>query len=273
MSWYFLKMPKWFNCFFGIEAHLDLSYSVLQGNLGISKNKVTSIQNFFPIFGVEKIYLDVLTFDCHKCCQQSTDDCWVFVTLTVYSLYIAQWAWQCITVTQVCLQVVVLLLIYFHIFADADQCSVLASLVYSVCLAALSFILYSWLYVLIFGRPYYRSSLWYSMSSVCLSSVCPSVTFCIVAKRCVLTKKCLKEWIGNQGQKVHFFGRRHISTSGFAATATETTVFALFLPVGPTAQQSVLDGRNWLSSSKPCACCRIVWSELKPDSGLFVFIT
>jgi len=40
-----------------------------------------------------------------------------------------------------------------------------------------------------------------------------------------------------------------------------------------TAQQSVLDGRNWLSSSKPCAYCRIVWSELKPDSVLFVFIT
>jgi len=25
---------------------------------------------------------------------------------------------------------------------------------------------------MIFGRPYYRSSLWYSMSSVCLSVVC-----------------------------------------------------------------------------------------------------
>jgi len=36
---------------------------------------------------------------------------------------------------------------------------------------------------------------------VCLS-VCLSVTFCIVAKRHVLAKKCLKEWIGNQGQKV-----------------------------------------------------------------------
>jgi len=47
----------------------------------------------------------------------------------------------------------------------------------------------------VFGRPYYRSSLWYSISSVCrLSVVClSSVTFCIVAKRCVLVKKCLKE--------------------------------------------------------------------------------
>ena len=43
-----------------------------------------------------------------------------------------------------------------------------------------------------------------------------------------------------------------------------------------TAKQSVLGGRNWLSSSKPCAYCRIVWLELKLDSVLtvlFVFIT
>jgi len=30
--------------------------------------------------------------------------------------------------------------------------------------------------------------------------------FCIVAKRYTLAKNCLKEWIGNQGQKVDFFG-------------------------------------------------------------------
>jgi len=69
-----------------------------------------------------------------------------------------------------------------------------------------------------------------SVSSVCLSSV----TFCIVAKRYVLAKNCLKWRIGNQGQKVYFLGRRHISTSGFASTATETTVFALFLPIQPS---------------------------------------
>ena len=67
--------------------------------------------------------------------------------------------------------------------------------------------------------------------------VCPSVcrlstvTFCIVAKRYVLAKNWLKERIGNQGQNVDFLGRRHISTSGFVAKATETAVFALFLPV------------------------------------------
>jgi len=38
----------------------------------------------------------------------------------------------------------------------------------------------------VFGRPYYRSRLWHTVSSDCLSSVCPvclSVTFCIVANR------------------------------------------------------------------------------------------
>jgi len=32
-------------------------------------------------------------------------------------------------------------------------------------------------------------------------------------------------------KKLILLGRRHISTSGFASTATETAVFALFLPV------------------------------------------
>jgi len=77
---------------------------------------------------------------------------------------------------------------------------------------------------------------------VCLSS---SVTFCIVAKRCILAKKCLKERIGNQGQKVHFFGRRHMSTSGFAATAIETAVFC-FMYCGETVRpsQKVSEGVN-----------------------------
>ena len=58
-----------------------------------------------------------------------------------------------------------------------------------------------------FGQlPYYRSHLWQTV-------VCLSVTFCIV-----------KDEIGNQGQNVAFLGRRHISTSGFASTATETAV-------------------------------------------------
>ena len=96
----------------------------------------------------------------------------------------------------------------------------------------------------LFSLQYYTTdSFWPTVLSVepmvrhvvCLS-VCLSVTFCIVAKRYVLAKNCLKEWIGHQGQKVDFFGRRHISTSGFAATATETAVFALFLAVQPSDQ-------------------------------------
>jgi len=73
-----------------------------------------------------------------------------------------------------------------------------------------------------------------------------SVMFCIVAKRYVLAKNrhCLKEWIGNQGQKVDFLGHRHISTSGFTSMATETAIFAR------TAQRSALDGTNGFSSSK-----------------------
>ena len=71
------------------------------------------------------------------------------------------------------------------------------------------------------------------LSVVCLSVCLSSVTFCIVAKWCVVAKKCLKEWIGNQGQKVHFLGRRHISTSGFAATATQTAVLPYFCPYSP----------------------------------------
>jgi len=70
---------------------------------------------------------------------------------------------------------------------------------------------------------------------VCRLSVClSSATFCIVAKLYILAKNCLKEWIGNQGQKVDFFGLRHISASGFGSTATETAVFALLLPVQPS---------------------------------------
>ena len=73
--------------------------------------------------------------------------------------------------------------------------------------------------------------------------VCLSVMFCIAAaaKRYILAKNCLKEWIGNRGQKVHFLARRHISTSGFAATATETAVFALFLPVQPSNQYQMVE--------------------------------
>jgi len=44
----------------------------------------------------------------------------------------------------------------------------------------------------VFSRPYYTSCLGYIVASVvCRPSVCPSVTLCIVAKRCVLQQKLL----------------------------------------------------------------------------------
>ena len=43
----------------------------------------------------------------------------------------------------------------------------------------------------------------------------------------IIPENCLKERIGNQGQRVRFLGRRRISTSGFAYMATETAVFAV----------------------------------------------
>ena len=74
-----------------------------------------------------------------------------------------------------------------------------------------------------------------TFDTLCCLSVCLScVTFHIVAKLYDLAENSLKEQIGNQGQKVYFLGRRHISTSGFTSTATDTAVFAVFLPVQPS---------------------------------------
>jgi len=106
---------------------------------------------------------------------------------------------------------------------------------------------------------------------VCLSVVCLSVTSCIVAKRCVLAKKCLKEWIGNQGRRIGFFGSPPYFYFRFRCYSHRDGRFCLIF--ARIAQQSVLDGTNGVSSSKPYAYSRIVRSELKPNSGLFVCIT
>jgi len=105
----------------------------------------------------------------------------------------------------------------------------------------------------VFGRPYCRSCLWHDVSSVCLSS---SVMFCIVSKRYVLVKNCLKKWIGNQGQKVDFFGSPPYFYFRFRHYGHQDGRFCLTF--ARIAQQSVLDGTNGVSSSKPCAYCRIV---------------
>ena len=66
---------------------------------------------------------------------------------------------------------------------------------------------------------------------VCLSvrlSVC-NVLYC---GKTVRPSKELSEGVNRKpGSKSSFLGRRYISTSGFAATATKTAVFALFLLV------------------------------------------
>jgi len=91
----------------------------------------------------------------------------------------------------------------------------------------------------------------------CLSSfVCLSVTFCIVAKWYVLAKNCLKEWIGNQGQKVDFSQLPPYFYFQFRLYSHWYGRFCLIF--AQTAQWLVLDGTNGLSSSKPCAYCRIV---------------
>jgi len=40
--------------------------------------------------------------------------------------------------------------------------------------------------------------------------------------------------IGNNQRSFDFGDRRHICTSSFASTASETAIFALFLPVQPS---------------------------------------
>jgi len=116
-------------------------------------------------------------------------------------------------------------------------------------------------------------SFWPTVLSVvplarCVVCRLSSVTFCIVAKWYVLAKKCLKEWIGNQDQKVDFFRSPPYFYFRFRLYGHRDGRFCLIF--ARTAQQLILDGTNWLSSSKPCAYCLTVQSELKPDSGLFV---
>ena len=65
---------------------------------------------------------------------------------------------------------------------------------------------------------------------VCLSVVC-DILYC---GKTVHPSKKLSEGMNRKlGSKSLFLGRRHISTSGFASTATETVVFALFCPYSP----------------------------------------
>jgi len=108
-----------------------------------------------------------------------------------------------------------------------------------------------------------------AFGTLCHLSVVCRLTFCIVAKRCVLAKSCLKERIGNQCQKV-YFGSPPYFYFRFRLYCHRDGRFCLIF--ARTAQQSVQDGTNGLCSSKPCAYCRIVRSELKPEVVLATII-
>jgi len=76
-----------------------------------------------------------------------------------------------------------------------------------------------------------------------VSSVCLSVTFCIVAEN------CLNEQIGNHGKKF-IFGSPPYFYILFRLYGHQDGRFCLIF--ARRAQRSVLDGTNGLSSSKPC---------------------
>ena len=108
---------------------------------------------------------------------------------------------------------------------------------------------------------------------VCLS-VCrrPSVCNVLYCGETVRPSEKLSEGVNRKpGSKSSFFGSLPYFYFRFRRYGHRDGRFRLIF--ARTAKQSVLDGRNSLSSSKPCAYCRIVRSELKPDSALFVFIT
>jgi len=103
-----------------------------------------------------------------------------------------------------------------------------------------------------------------------LSVVCRlSVTFCIVAKRYVLAKNCLKEWIGNQGKKLIFWVAAIFLLPVSALRPPIWPFLPYFCPYSPAIGSRRY---KWISSSKPGAYCRIVWSELKPEVVLATII-
>ena len=80
-----------------------------------------------------------------------------------------------------------------------------------------------------------------------------------------------------------FFGRRHISTSGFASTATETTVLPYFCLCSPAITTRWL--KSWLKQYRPTSavsiltaqsdsthmvCCKVHLYRLVPIAGLYL---
>ena len=84
-----------------------------------------------------------------------------------------------------------------------------------------------------------RFALWPTLLSVaplvqCVVCRLSSVTFCIATKRYVLAKNCLKERIGNQGQKVDFGGSPSYFYFRFRLYGHRDGRFCLSLPVQPS---------------------------------------
>jgi len=117
---------------------------------------------------------------------------------------------------------------------------------------------------LVFGRPYYRSSLWYTVSSVCRLSVICDVLYCGETVR--PSEKLYEEVNRKSGSKSWLFGSPPYFYFRFRLYGHFCLIFAR------TAQRLVLDGTNGLSSSKPYAYCWILQSELKPEVVLATII-
>ena len=115
--------------------------------------------------------------------------------------------------------------------------------------------------ILVFGRPYYRSSLCYSVSSVCrLSVVVCNVLYC---GKTVRPSQKVSEGVNRKpGSKSSFFWSPPYFYFRFRRYVHRDGRFCLIF--ARIAQQSVLDGTNGLCSSNPCTYGRILRSELKP---------
>ena len=102
---------------------------------------------------------------------------------------------------------------------------------------------------------------------VCLSVVC-DVLYC---GKTVRPSEKLSEGVNRKpGSKNWFFGSAPYFYFRFHRYGHRDGRFCLIF--ARTARQLVLDGTNWLSSSKPCAYCQTAWSELKPEVVLATII-
>ena len=122
----------------------------------------------------------------------------------------------------------------------------------------------------VFGRLYYRSSLCYTVSSVCRLSV-DVVCDVLYCGETVHPSEKLPEGVNRKpGSKSWFLGSPPYFYFRFGLYGHRDGRLCLIF--ARTSKQSVLDGRNWLSSSKPCAYYRTVWSEFKLEVVLATII-